>query len=423
MRFVVALALAWMAAAPAAAQQWCDPRTKGWGCYERWCAAQGGTVNRGTTACTGGTGGGARGYSGGGGGGSSTMQMQMQTMQMMSNVLANLMGSFIEAANQAQEIARRVRAEAEQVWARQLAAEQERLARAGAVKSYLNEDARRGMEAAKAMAATLASGLGSRGDGGLPLLAVYEDKPDGFGAKVLKPYTIGDTSGLGERERRQCAGDLLDGAAASGQAAVGAAPAMAVATYGEAYFLSRQARVARDGGQLDVACPVPSVGPGKNIDPKTTAAADKMLETRNRTMEKMFERASADAEQMVKAREESKAADQTVVEAQTQKQEAERKVEALKAKAPPVAAPSPAPTPAPPAEDPLLAEAMAALRQSDEALAQAQKAAEAGKQALDAAQKRMDETGKMVERMGKGPEGLAAVQTQLFPGEKSGGQP
>lgn len=415
---LMALALIAMSG-PAMAQQWCDPRTKGWGCYERWCSAQGGKVDRRTTACTGGGGGGSRGYSGGG------ASLQMQQMQMMSNILANLMGSFIEAANQAQEIARRVRAEAEQVWARQLAEEQERLARAAAVKSYLSDDARQSMDRAKAMVAKLSSPFDAQNRGNLPVLAVYEDNPDLFGVKTLKPYYIGDAGAMTEKERRRCGGRLLDDAAAGAKAGVGAAPATAVAAYGEAYFLARQARAAREGGQLDVMCPPPEVGPGKNMDPQTTAAADKMLEMRNRTMEKMFERGFDDAERVNKTRQESQAADKTFEEAHARQTEAARKVEEIKARAPSPAAAPPAaqPTPPAPAEDPLLAEALAALRQSDEALAQAKQAVEAGKQALDAAQKRMEETGRMVDRMGKGADGLAAVNAQLFPGEKGGGRP
>lgn len=431
-RWAVGVCVVLFAAAdpsPAAAQ--CDPRTQGWSCYERWCSSYGGRVNRGTTECEGAQIGGSRsssgrssrgsGGGGGGGGYSAAAGFAAMQAQLMTSIMQSLMSSFQEAAQRAQETQQRVRAEAEQVWQRQLAEERERLNRAAAVKSFLSDEAQASMDRARAMAARMAAALGA-GDGrSLPDFFVYEDAPDLFGVQTLKPVYTGAAGALNERQRLSCASGLQGGAAARGLDGVAAAPGspQATSSYKDALYLTRQARTASGGGTLDVACPigsVPAVGPGVIQNPEQFARAQRLLEESNREMEQTFEKAFSDAESVTRARATTEAADQAAQAARARQEEAQRQVEALKARppAPPPAAaapgaPAPAPPPAPSADDDLLAEAQARLRRSSEALAEAEKSAQDARQALGDAQRQMAQTNRQVETLAKTAGGAPAA--------------
>jgi len=419
---IVALALFAMvlvlAGQGAQAAQYCDPRVN-WSCYKNWCESQGGRAysDRRGVGCD------VSAGSPAGSSGSSVSPGYVSPYgstpaEMMLGVTRNLMESFQQGLQRGLEMQRQTRLEAEQEWARQREEERQRLAEQDMLRRMLEAQQTQELAEAKARIATEIRELAREPLPQRPGLAVRPER-DVFGIEVLKANLTGATGDMTEVQRRGCAGILLSAAGDRAVEAVRATPASpmpAKTGLSEALFLNRQGALAVQGGNLDVACPPPGDVAGAPVAESAAAAvaAQEALQKRNQVNDRMFERALAELQAYERAQEAVTAAEKEQMRLRQELEALERRVQESKIQRASPTLPATGDRQAPPAQDDLMAEALAALNQSRDALAKADALYEKRLSDLQGAKRRFTETGGMIERLQKNPQEIDAVDQWLI---------
>jgi hypothetical protein len=410
---IVALALFAMvlvlAGQGAQAAQYCDPRVD-WSCYKNWCESQGGRPysDRRGVGCD------VSAGSPGGSSGSSVSPGYVSPYgstpaEMMLGVTRNLMESFQQGLERGMEMQRQARLEAEREWARQREEERQRLAEQDMLRRMLEAQQTQELAEAKARIATEIRELAREPLPQRPGLEVRPER-DVFGIEVLKAHLTGAAGEMTEDQQRGCAGFLLSVAGDKAVEAVRAAPASPMAAkagLSEALFLNRQAALAVQGDNLDVACPPPGDVAGAPVAESAAAAvaAQEALQKRNQVNERMLEQALAELQAYEKAQEAVTAAEKEQMRLRQQLEALERRVQESKIQGDSSAAP---------AQDDLMAEALAALNQSRDALAKANALYKEKLSDLQGEKSRFNETGGMIERLQKNPQEIDAVDQWLI---------
>lgn len=402
----------------AQAAQYCDPRVN-WSCYKNWCESQGGRAysDRRGVGCD------VSAGSPAGSSGSSVSPGYVSPYgstpaEMMLGVTRNLMESFQQGLQRGLEMQRQARLEAEQEWARQREEERQRLAEQDMLGRMLEAQETKELAEAKARIATEIRELAREPLPQRPGLAVRPER-DVFGIEVLKANLTGAAGDMTEVQRRGCAGILLSAAGDRAVEAVRATPASpmpAKTGLSEALFLNRQAALAVQGGNLDVACPPPGDVAGAPVAESAAAAvaAQEALQKRNQVNDRMFERALAELQAYERAQEAVTAAEKEQMRLRQELEALERRVQESKIQRASPTLPATGDPQAPPAQDDLMAEALAALNQSRDALAKADALYEKRLSDLQGAKRRFTETGGMIERLQKNPQEIDAVDQWLI---------
>ncbi len=318
----------------AQAAQYCDPRVN-WSCYKNWCESQGGhpySDSRGVGCDVS-----ARspaGSSGSSGSPGYVSPYGSTPSEMMLGVTRNLMESFEQGFQRGLEMQRQARLEAEQEWARQREEERQRLAEQDMLRRMLEAKQTQELAEAKARIATEIRELAQEPLPQRPSLAVRPER-DVFGIEVLKAHLTGAAGDMTEVQRLGCAGVLLSVAGDKAAETVRATPASPMAAkpgLSEALLLNRQAALAVQGGNLDVACPPPGDVAGAPVAESAAAAvaAKEALGKRNQVNERIFERALAELQAYEKAQEGVTAAEKEQLRLRQQLEASERRVQESK---------------------------------------------------------------------------------------------
>jgi hypothetical protein len=421
MTYIVALALfafvLVLMGQGAQAAQYCDPRVN-WTCYKNWCESQGGrpySDSRGVGCdVTAGSPGGSSGPSASPGYAS---PYGSTPSEMMLGVTRNLMESFQEGLQRGLEMQRQARLEAEQEWARQREEERQRLAEQDMLRRMLEAQQTQELTEAKARIATEIRELAREPLPQRPGLAVLPER-DVFGIEVLKAHLTGAAGDMTDVQRRSCAGFLLSVAgdqAAEAVRTTPTSPLAAKAGLSEAIFLNRQAALAVQGGSLDVACAPPGNVEGGPVAESAAApvAARAALGKRDQVNERIFERALAELQAYERAEEAVKAAEKEQRQLRQKLEALERQVQESKIKRGSSTSPAAGQPQDSPAQDDLMAQALAALNQSEDALAKADALYKERLRDQQEAKLRFTETGGMIERLQKNPQEIDAVDQWL----------
>lgn len=401
----------------AQAGQYCDPRVN-WSCYKNWCESQGGrpySDSRGVGCDV--SAAGPAGSSGSSVSPGSVSPYGSTPSEMMLGVTRNLMESFQQGFERGLEMQRQARLEAEQEWSRQREEERQRLAEQDMLRRMLEAQQTQELADAKARIASEIRELAREPLPQRPGLAVRPER-DVFGIEVLKAHLTGAAGDMKEVERQGCAGFLLSAAENKAAEAVRATPASTMAAkagLSEALFLNRQAALAVQGGNLDVACSPPGDVAGSPVAESAAAAVavKEALRKRDQVNERMFERALAELQAYERAQEAVTAAEKEQARLRQQLEALERQVQESKIQRGSSTPAATAQPQTPPAQDDLMAEALAALNQSRNAFAKADALYKERLSDLQGAKHRFDETGGMIQRLEKNPQEIDAVDQWL----------
>jgi hypothetical protein len=266
---------------------------------------------------------------------------------------------------------------------------------------------------------------------GLPELRV-EPKKGAFGDSILTSPDLKELA-RADAQRRQmpstevgrarCAAYLLVQANRSAAAAVASGePEILSGRLEEARYLSEQAALLMGGGggsASGVGCP----GGGDNVPEvvgapiAASALQAERLEQNTRAYTHLFKRAKKHVDDYRAAQSQLNQIETEVDQAKQRAEEAKLEVERLKQApepAPPAdLAPEPAPTDPDAEDDALLAEALAALEQSEQALADAERLRDEEQKNIRELEQRIGETGEMIQDLQRNPDHAEGVLAKL----------
>lgn len=339
------------------------------------------------------------------------LQHQQIMNNMMLSTMQGLMGNFMEGFQRGMEQNRQRQLQQQQELLRQAREELERERQRALAAQQAMQRNRQQLQDAKKRIAGVVRSMGSVGTAMRPMLSV-EEATGAFGTPVLKPRDIENAVVMDDRSKAACGQELLN---AAGSAAVNGSADGLVASFKEAAFLSRQANRVISGGDLDVSCPTADDG----IAYSSTDDLNLINETIQQQSEvfgALYDRIADNMERMSESREILLQAEAELTEAQTIRDEAENTVKALQSMEPSQDTPS---SPIPAQQEDLdvkktaLAEALAALEQSEQALADIQQVYDQNKTQFDELETSMKSMETLLRKSQDSPQGMTELRDEL----------